>query len=612
MKCSNCKITVRSYYAFCPNCGADLKANQKRIPKVIAFVLVVFLLVAGGIYFYLNRSNFQTIHNIDVKVKNASDKTGYKIPFSNLLYSIPQPDTPQINLSVGKVIIKDIAGNQLAAAAGVVSDSGWVAIPAKLCVGGVDWRFCTANGEDSEIIGGIIGDADDVGIWQLKAINQFPGRQLSPAKLEKPLTWVSIVSEQQTQPVKLSILSEQQNLYHILLPESIQNPGVLIQDDKIVGWTFGDLLDGGYLWRGPDETDLVYELGVSDFYRLTFENSREEQFIIAYSSSDATPVKQLEKFANGFRLDSMLSYHNMPSHLRSGAVVSKMRSIISQLTYNGDIEAVAEIFDSTILSAAGDVSLLTDVLNIVKDIRGQGDAVDMSEKILSEPDNFNDRQIDQIKAFLKKRYVQWLTILMHDKDYSKGIDVFNRAQRFFGNEPEIQLMGARLALSFNDWRAAERLLSTYAFPADLIHQVDILQEKISDLKHQEDKIIVRFSPGSAQIPVTAFLNNKTFQNFVVDTGASTITIPTATAEKLGLNRDGTAPVQKLVTAGGVVEAPVVTIDSVELGGWIEYNVTAFILDLPNKSGLGLLGLNYLHRFRMDLNTKSGLLVLEPR
>jgi aspartyl protease family protein len=139
-----------------------------------------------------------------------------------------------------------------------------------------------------------------------------------------------------------------------------------------------------------------------------------------------------------------------------------------------------------------------------------------------------------------------------------------------------------------------------------------LQKKIIELKHQENKIIVRFTPGSSQIPVTAFLNNKINQNFVVDTGASTITIPTATAEKLGLNKNGTAPIQKLVTAGGMVEAPRVTLDAIELGGWVEYNVTAFILDMPNQSGLGLLGLNYLNRFRMDLNTKSGFLILEPR
>jgi hypothetical protein len=36
------------------------------------------------------------------------------------------------------------------------------------------------------------------------------------------------------------------------------------------------------------------------------------------------------------------------------------------------------------------------------------------------------------------------------------------------------------------------------------------------------------------------------------------------------------------------------------------------LDLPNQSEWGLLGMNYLRRFRMDINTDNGVLLLEPR
>jgi hypothetical protein len=36
------------------------------------------------------------------------------------------------------------------------------------------------------------------------------------------------------------------------------------------------------------------------------------------------------------------------------------------------------------------------------------------------------------------------------------------------------------------------------------------------------------------------------------------------------------------------------------------------MDLPNQPDLGLLGLNYLRRFRMDLNTEDGMLLLAPK
>ena len=57
---------------------------------------------------------------------------------------------------------------------------------------------------------------------------------------------------------------------------------------------------------------------------------------------------------------------------------------------------------------------------------------------------------------------------------------------------------------------------------------------------------------------------------------------------------------------------VVDLAVVEVGGWATTDVKALVLDLPNQPDVGLLGLNYLSRFRMDLNTEKGILILEPR
>jgi predicted aspartyl protease len=56
----------------------------------------------------------------------------------------------------------------------------------------------------------------------------------------------------------------------------------------------------------------------------------------------------------------------------------------------------------------------------------------------------------------------------------------------------------------------------------------------------------------------------------------------------------------------------VIIDEIEINGWVEYNVKALVLDMPDRPDLGLLGLNYLGRFQMDLNTDTGTLMLMPR
>ena len=53
------------------------------------------------------------------------------------------------------------------------------------------------------------------------------------------------------------------------------------------------------------------------------------------------------------------------------------------------------------------------------------------------------------------------------------------------------------------------------------------------------------------------------------------------------------------------------IDAIEAGK-DDDRVKALVLDLPNQSEWGLLGMNYLRRFRMDINTDNGVLLLEPR
>jgi predicted aspartyl protease len=56
----------------------------------------------------------------------------------------------------------------------------------------------------------------------------------------------------------------------------------------------------------------------------------------------------------------------------------------------------------------------------------------------------------------------------------------------------------------------------------------------------------------------------------------------------------------------------VIIDAIEINGWVEYDISAVILDMPGRPGQGLLGLNYLGRFRMDLKPEEGILLLTPR
>ena len=176
----------------------------------------------------------------------------------------------------------------------------------------------------------------------------------------------------------------------------------------------------------------------------------------------------------------------------------------------------------------------------------------------------------------------------------------------------IHLFGVRLALAEGDWATAEELLLAKDYPPAFREQVRRLQSQISELKGQQGKIVIRFAPGTQQIPVLASLNQVTTQNFIVDTGASMTTIPYATAADLGIPITVRNPRRTVYTAGGVIYAPEVMLDSITLEEFEINNVRALVLDLPNQPDTGLLGMNYLGRFRMDLNTDEGLLLLAPK
>jgi len=67
------------------------------------------------------------------------------------------------------------------------------------------------------------------------------------------------------------------------------------------------------------------------------------------------------------------------------------------------------------------------------------------------------------------------------------------------------------------------------------------------------------------------------------------------------------------TANGVVEAPLTNLDSITVGGMEIKNLTAAVHDTtPDSTASGLLGLNFLSNFRMDIDTQKGVLHLERK
>ena len=67
------------------------------------------------------------------------------------------------------------------------------------------------------------------------------------------------------------------------------------------------------------------------------------------------------------------------------------------------------------------------------------------------------------------------------------------------------------------------------------------------------------------------------------------------------------------TANGLIQAPLTNLDSITVGGMEIKNLTAAVHDVvADPQVAGLLGLNFLSNFRMDIDTQRGVIHLEKK
>ena len=114
--------------------------------------------------------------------------------------------------------------------------------------------------------------------------------------------------------------------------------------------------------------------------------------------------------------------------------------------------------------------------------------------------------------------------------------------------------------------------------------------------------------NNASLAVPTLLNNKTMATFLVDTGASYTVITPRVAKKLGIVVTPETPRISIVTANGVVKAPIVTVDKIAIGQVEVEDIQVVIQPLGHDPLLaGLLGMNFFKN--MDLTVRRNKLVL---
>jgi clan AA aspartic protease (TIGR02281 family) len=637
IKCDNCQADNDISLSYCSKCGSPLgehtgKGSSGR--RIALFILLV-LLVFAVIFAYFNRQA------AGPEERTAGLSTDEKEQYENKLKELQarlintrkqlsayKNSEEAVNVEISDMPLDDLKANKNAVAGWIrVSDpwgrqvrkfragmtrNGWIALPARACLGGNNWDFYPDSGGEYSISGGLWIGNDKVGLWQVTSKNGIPEvNEIVYWNESEPVSWKSLESDNENDLISLRAGPSMGYFTSVALPDDIKEAGIFLQNGKIVGWTFGSWLSEGYMWPGEDGVNLEYNTWVRYFYDLTFAHGREEKFALALSLKNNIDVlERLTAFVSGFRLQPRLSIEDTPEYLLPEEIIEKMRVLITHVVRSGSGGKIADILTSLILKDIKDIYLLLDVVRIMADELGYEQAIseieDTGRYIVSQ----TGKDAPALDKLHLQYYQGWLQGLVAEAEIYSGWRIFNSAKSYYPDDPQIHLLGVELAILDGDWQEAERLLYMMDYPAAYQDRVQLLALRISEMKGDEGKIVINFPPGSNRVTVDADVNGSVRQNFLVDTGATMVTITSSTAEALGL-RPGPAS-HTLSTVGGAVKAAAVVIDSIEIDGWVEYEVSAFVVDIPNRPGLGLLGLNYLGRFSMDLKTDQGTLLLTPR
>jgi len=141
-----------------------------------------------------------------------------------------------------------------------------------------------------------------------------------------------------------------------------------------------------------------------------------------------------------------------------------------------------------------------------------------------------------------------------------------------------------------------------------------LFEKIGEkLKGFEKECIdfnVPFTTAGKSVIVTAIANNNISGKFILDTGASMVTISQAFAGRASLSTNNTGKFEIFLADGSKKTVPSVSMDSFQIGDAKVGKLEALVVPSGPGGGMdGLVGMNFLQHFQVHLDAANGKLTL---
>lgn len=113
-----------------------------------------------------------------------------------------------------------------------------------------------------------------------------------------------------------------------------------------------------------------------------------------------------------------------------------------------------------------------------------------------------------------------------------------------------------------------------------------------------DLLRIPFEKRGDVMVVEVTVNDQASAPFVVDTGASDVSIPAALADRLGIQIGPETPYRRYTTANGVIVKPIITLDSVQAG---EARLEQVRASVSSTMEVGLLGGAFFNNFTFQID-----------
>ena len=268
-----------------------------------------------------------------------------------------------------------------------------------------------------------------------------------------------------------------------------------------------------------------------------------------------------------------------------------------------------------IIIRCDDIGIFYDVLRSVQKNHPFSDSIDLIEKMLS-----SQKISDKMKDAVTKKYIELevgqINRLLNENNNLNALSLFNKLYAKTKDNPEVNLIGIKLLMRLNDFEGADYLLNNITDSTKYNPQIAELKKELNKFKEKSERrpinlneTVVSFPVETGSIQVSAVINDIVVQDFILDTGATLVTLPSSTLEELGIHIMIDSPVHRVSTAGGIILAKEVEVDSINLGGCTVENLKVLVLDLPGHPDKGLLGMNFLKHFQVEIDHKKGTITM---